>query len=81
MVRFLFWIWWRLPGVQRRMRERRDKAMAGPYKITVVRHDLTREVIATGLTLQQATAAECDLITDETVLNFATELEEPRGAA
>ena len=44
--------------------------MAGPYRVTVVRHDLSREVVATGLTLQQTVEVEMPLIADEAVLNF-----------
>jgi hypothetical protein len=73
MWRIIFWLWMRMPGVQRRQHARIEKIIVGPYRIIVIRHDLTREVIATGLTLQQATDVECELITDETVLNFVRE--------
>ena len=77
MWRFLFGLWNRIPSVRRRQLERIQKLMAGPYRIVVIRHDLSRELIATGLTLRQAGEIECELITDESVLNFVHEDDTP----
>jgi hypothetical protein len=54
-----------------------QKLVAGPYRIVGIRHDLSREVIATGLTLDTASEIECELITDESVLNFVLQDDVP----
>ncbi len=51
--------------------------MAGPYRVVAVRHDLRRDVVGQGLTLQEAQAIENELVTDESVLNFAREEDAP----
>jgi hypothetical protein len=83
MWNFIWWIWSKRPGAKRRSRlliERFKKIMAGPFRITVIRHDLSREVVATGLTRQQVADLGCDLITDEPVLNFELVYDGPEGA-
>ncbi len=83
MWNFIWWLWRKRPGAKRREQlesERFEKINAGPYRITVTRHDLSREVIATGLTLPQTVDFECDLFTDETVLNFETTYDAPTDA-
>jgi hypothetical protein len=66
---------WRIR--KQRFRERIAKLAAGPYRVIAVRHDLRREVVGRGLTLEEAAAIEGELVTDESVLNFVTEDDTP----
>jgi hypothetical protein len=66
---------WRIRN--QRWRERIAKLQAGPYRVIAVRHDLRRDVVGTGLTLQEATAIESELVTDESVLNYVREDDTP----
>jgi hypothetical protein len=66
---------WRLQN--ERWRKRAEKLMAGPYRVIAIRHDLSRDVVGQGLTLQEATAIEGELVTDESVLNYIREEDPP----
>jgi hypothetical protein len=66
---------WRIRN--QRWRERIAKLMAGPYRVIAIRHDLRRDVVGQGLTLQEAQAIENELVTDESVLNFTREEDAP----